>query len=564
MILRPYQQEAHDNVIAHIRKSLDPCLVQAPTGSGKSHIIASVAKTLYGKSGKRILCIAPSKELVKQNHAKYLATGEQASIYSASIAKSLRHPVVFGTPLSIKNDLKYFKQQFCAVIIDECHRTTKSILDIIEKLRFINENLRVIGLTATPHRLGEGYIYGDNKLYTKVYDIDPQALIDAGYLCNTKVVYPTDDNYYSTISFAVQKNGMFKQSDLSTIESAHQKTANIIHDVVMLSEQRPGKTIIFATTIKHAIECHSLLPAGKAGIVTTNTKSKERDQIIEDFRNGSLKYVVNVQALTTGLDVTTIDTIALLRVTESKSLLQQMIGRGLRPDSIKKDCLILDYAENIKRHCRDDRDIFSFDSPEVEKKEREQIQINAQCPKCFYDNEFAAAPNPDQLQISRGGYFMLLDGTETSIPAHLGRRCNYIHKDGNRCEYRWIYKDCNECGFRNDIAAKHCGNCDAELINPDDKLHHYGGEYTVKIKDWELVNTVSKKGRALLIAKLKDIHDKEMAVYFITDANKISEYWLYKKYDGFMKATKNLENKPSSISYEIRKGFINITGYNNI
>lgn len=562
-MLRDYQQTAHDKVIEHLKKSLEPCLIEAPTGAGKSHIIAAIAKTLYGISKKRILCLAPSKELVKQNHAKYLATGEPASIYSASIAKSLRHPVVFGTPLSVKNDLKYFKQQFCAVIIDECHRTTKSILDIIEKLRFINENLRVIGLTATPHRLGEGYIYGDGKLYTKVYDIDPQSLIDAGFLCKTKVVYPTDDNYYSTINFAVQKNGMFKSSDLLTIESAHQKTANIIHDVVMLSEQRPGKTIIFATTIKHAMECYGLLPDGRAGIVTTETKSKERDKIVEDFRGGKLKYVVNVQALTTGLDVTTIDTIALLRVTESKSLLQQMIGRGLRVDPIKSECLILDYAENIKRHCTDDRDIFTFDSPEVEKKDRKQINVNVTCPKCLYVNEFVAAPNPDRLKISHEGYFVLLDGMETSIPGHLGRRCNYIHNDGSRCEHRWIFKDCNKCGHRNDIAAKHCSNCDAELINPDDKLHHYGGEYTVKIKDWEIVNTTSKKGRALLIAKLKDVYNKEMSVYFITDANKTSEYWLYKKYDGFIKATKNLALKPSSISYEIRKGFINITGYNN-
>jgi DNA repair protein RadD len=168
-MLRDYQQNAHDKVMAHLKKSLDPCLINAPTGAGKSHIIAAIAKTLYGASNKRILCLAPSKELIRQNHDKYIATGNQASIYSASITKSLRYPVVFGTPLSVKNDIKHFKDQFCAVIVDEAHRTTKSIVDIIDKLRSINDKLRVIGLTATPQRLGEGLIYGDDKFYTHVY-----------------------------------------------------------------------------------------------------------------------------------------------------------------------------------------------------------------------------------------------------------------------------------------------------------------------------------------------------------------------------------------------------------
>lgn len=78
-MLRDYQQNAHDEVIEHLKKSLEPCLIEAPTGAGKSHIIAAIAKTLYGMSKKRILCLAPSKELVQQNHAKYLATGNQAS-----------------------------------------------------------------------------------------------------------------------------------------------------------------------------------------------------------------------------------------------------------------------------------------------------------------------------------------------------------------------------------------------------------------------------------------------------------------------------------------------------
>ena len=67
------------------------------------------------------------------------------------------------------------------MVIDECHQTTPSILSIIDELKEINENLRVIGLTATPQRMGEGLIYGHDKLYTKVYEIDPKYLIEHGF-----------------------------------------------------------------------------------------------------------------------------------------------------------------------------------------------------------------------------------------------------------------------------------------------------------------------------------------------------------------------------------------------
>lgn len=75
MTLRPYQAEAVDRVIAHIRKSTAPCLVEAATGAGKSLCIASLAEKIHSSSGKRVLVMAPSGELVTQNAGKYLATG---------------------------------------------------------------------------------------------------------------------------------------------------------------------------------------------------------------------------------------------------------------------------------------------------------------------------------------------------------------------------------------------------------------------------------------------------------------------------------------------------------
>lgn len=137
MTLRPYQQEAHDAIIGWIKRNTTPCCIEAATGAGKSHIIAAVADTIHAMSGgKHVLCLAPSAELVKQNAEKFKLAGAKCSIFSASAGeKSLRHPVVFGTPGTVINSIKRFGSEFAAVVIDECHGVTPTVKSIIEEMK---------------------------------------------------------------------------------------------------------------------------------------------------------------------------------------------------------------------------------------------------------------------------------------------------------------------------------------------------------------------------------------------------------------------------------------------
>ena len=107
MNLRPYQQQAHDAAIEWVKNTADPCVLELPTGSGKSLIVAAIANTLHNISkGKHVLCIVPSKELLEQNAEKYEAIGNPCSLFSASVGETcLKYPVVFGTPISIKNKI---------------------------------------------------------------------------------------------------------------------------------------------------------------------------------------------------------------------------------------------------------------------------------------------------------------------------------------------------------------------------------------------------------------------------------------------------------------------------
>ncbi len=95
------------------------------------------------------------------------------------------------------------------------------------------------------------------------------------------------------------------------------------------AENRKG-VMIFAATVEHAREVTGLLPVGQAALITGETPGPERDRIIEAFKAQAYRYLVNVAVLTTGFDAPHVDLIAILRPTESVSLYQQIVGRGLR------------------------------------------------------------------------------------------------------------------------------------------------------------------------------------------------------------------------------------------
>ena len=84
MTLRPYQADAAQAALDWMKRSTAPFVIDAATGAGKSHIIAEIAAVIHGMTGKRVLCLAPSAELVVQNREKFLATGNKASTFSAS------------------------------------------------------------------------------------------------------------------------------------------------------------------------------------------------------------------------------------------------------------------------------------------------------------------------------------------------------------------------------------------------------------------------------------------------------------------------------------------------
>lgn len=525
MTLRPYQQESHDAIMDWVKKSRSPCCIEAATGAGKSHIIAAVAESINRISGgKHILCLAPSAELVVQNSDKYKLTGAKASIFSASAGqKSLRYPVVFGTPVTVSNSISRFGKDFAAVIIDECHGITPTIKAIIDTMRDANDNLRVIGLSATPYRMNTGYIFNKwpdgnpvAEYQTKapyfaacVHRIRAAELIEEGYL-TVPVISETGGDSYETMDMEVNTAGKFNALDVDKAYHGHgRKTSLIVADIVARSADRRG-VMIFAATVRHANEVMASLPPHVSAIVTGETTKKERDSILARFKAYKIKYLVNVSVLTTGFDAPHVDVVALMRATESVGLLQQIIGRGLRVADSKDDCLIMDYAQNIERHCPDG-DIFN---PEIEVSSSGggKSRIVAECPLCAAENDFAARPNREGYEIDDYGHFLDLDGNPVEtiwgpMPAHFGRRCRAtvnVAGDEVQCSHRWTFKKCRACDSENDIAARYCIECKAEIVDPNEKLainfknmkRDPTRRQTDVVLEWSERNHISNSGKA--------------------------------------------------------------------
>jgi len=564
--LRPYQQEAVDKAVNYMRRNSEPCLLELATGAGKSLICAEIAKVMNAMSNKKVLCLCPTAELVEQNYEKYLLTGNEASIYSASIGKSLRHDVVFATEGTFKSKALDVGDQYSTVILDECHRITPTIKNIISDMRSKNPNLRICGMTATPYRLNEGYIYEINEygrlmdestkpyFKKKLYTVSAPFLIEQGFLTPPRIGKIHAENY-DTSGIKVKSNGQFDQSTVDVAFIGHgKKTAGIVADVINQSNANNSKGVMFfAATVEHAQEVMASLPAYNSALVTGETKKKDRKQIIKDFKDQKIKYLVNVSVLTTGFDAPHVSLIAILRATESASLLIQIIGRSLRLSEGKEDALILDYAGNIERFFPDG----NLFEPQIQAyKDKPKIKDDFTCPQCSHANTFTLRPNPDKMQYDAQGFFLNLDGERyvfddgKQYPAHFGRRCTHVEERGlnnfERCTFFWDYKECQECGAENDIAARKCGSCKKLLIDPNNKLVGTTLDYKNDLSQIQ-TDTIVRMSKRATMSKSGNPMFK---VFFKTPYRDFVAFFSDRVNKRFYEMLSDKDFKPKTVSYK--------------
>lgn len=356
MSLRPYQQRAITDLYNWLSKHPGhPCLV-LPTGSGKSHIVAELCRdALQSWPETRILMLTHQKELIEQNAEKLRQhwPGAPLGICSASIGrKDLDEPITFAGIQSVRTKADRIGHiDLC--IVDECHlighKDEGSYRTLLRDLFAINPYMRVIGLTASPWRLGHGLITDKPAIFDDLIEpVSIEELIALGYLSplRSKVT-----NVKYDLTGVHKRGGEWIESELAKAVNTVDYNTRIASEILTYGADRKS-WLLFCSGIEHAKAMAQILNnlGIAADCVTGDTPKKERERILSAFKSGELVALTNANVLTTGFDAPNIDLVAMLRPTMSPSLYVQMAGRGMRIAPGKTDCLVLDFAGVVSQH----------------------------------------------------------------------------------------------------------------------------------------------------------------------------------------------------------------------
>ena len=370
MQLRPYQQAAVDAVYEHLRsKETNPCVV-LPTGTGKSLVLAQIAKDSVEKWNGRVLILAHVKELLEQNADKIrkLCPELKIGIYSAGLrSRDTTEQVIVAGIQSVHNKACEL-DAFDLVIVDEAHAISSEgdgmYRTFLADMKVINPHVRVIGLTATPFRLKGGLICRPENILNEIcYEAGLKEMIQQGYL---SPLISRAGRAEANLANLHIRGGEFISDEVAAAMDNDALVTSACREIVELTRDRKS-VLIFTASVdhcKHVAEKIQAFSGKECAIVTGDTSPAERAEIIARFKGEfipadlfgtpkpPLKFLANVNVLTTGFDAPNTDCVVMLRPTNSPGLLIQCAGRGTRlsPETGKSNCLFLDYGGNILRH----------------------------------------------------------------------------------------------------------------------------------------------------------------------------------------------------------------------
>jgi superfamily II DNA or RNA helicase len=297
--LRPYQTSCLDSIKKFVSSGKRKMLCHLATGAGKTVILSELPKTL---NCKRTLVIAHREELLKQAQAKLQDAGLSAEIEQAGQHAGTTCSVVVASVQSLNTNGRLFKfnpTEFDLVIVDECHHSTaKSYLRIVNYF----SSAVVVGFTATPYRADEADLL---EVFTDgfAYSMDRDDLTERGYLVpihKVECIVPS---------------------------------LNAEHVLEVYKELGEGKkTIVFCQDVDHTVEISECFnAAGIEALSVHGGMGKEhREEALRSFNKNGTKVLANCGILTEGYDEPSVQCVILARNTSSRSLYEQMIGRGVR------------------------------------------------------------------------------------------------------------------------------------------------------------------------------------------------------------------------------------------
>ena len=396
MDLRPYQREDLSNILDAIRRERF-ILLQAATGAGKTILFSALIRHCMESYDMRIGVIAHREVLIRQAYDKLLKVWPEGAPYTGLACRSadkrvdVEARVVIGSPQTLAGRLNEMPPLHL-LILDECHRVPprnekSQYRTLIERLTGYYPQLRVVGFTATPYRLGHGMIYGarcrpgkKNWWDALHYQIRISALQEQGYLVALRA--KEAENIDGDLESVRTDKGEYNTADLARLMEKEVHVGSAVNAYRRYGEGRKH-VVVFAVTIGHAEKLAGAFTAAgfPSGCVHSEMPQADRRRVLADFESGLLEVVCNVGVLTEGWDCTAVDCMLMCRPTLSPALYVQMIGRGLRPHPGKKDCLVLDMSGNCRRHGDPDDPHIPLPAGTQGKREKNEPRMKT-CERC--------------------------------------------------------------------------------------------------------------------------------------------------------------------------------------
>ncbi len=337
-------------------KELRAGIAVFPTGTGKSLIIAHLAKRL----GRPILILQPSKELLEQNYEKFIDYGGFGSVYSASVGTKHASSCTFATPGSIKGKGGLFRRILGVetVIIDECHKDLPP--DALGMVSQFLQELKpkvIVGLTATPIRLSQSPLGPILNFITRT---NPKIFHDVIHVVQIKDIC---EKYWKKLNYKLYD---FDEGKLRLKSTGQEYTDESIKDAlkynnvnnnicVELADHILTKGVKAAMAFLDSIEtCYRMQQwleqrGIRTAVIEGKMSKKLRGELLGKYKKQEIQCVLNYGTLTTGFDYKALELLILGRPTNSFSLLYQKIGRLVRRDEVIMEGLVIDMCNNVKR-----------------------------------------------------------------------------------------------------------------------------------------------------------------------------------------------------------------------
>ena len=406
---RWYQKEAIDETINFLFEETGHGVIESPTASGKSLMIAEIAKRVYNIApSHQIICLTDITALIGQNRDELTGQWPEAhtTVYSASYGeKKHAGEVVFAGIQSIYKKAHLFTD-VSVILIDEIHRASLSegsmYYQFYQGIKANNPHVRIIGLSGTPWKIN-GPIVGTWICDKIIYSIKMSTLFKEKFLC--PLITPKTKIQADLSGVKIMSSGEYNEAEMQSVMDDDDLVEKAVKEAVERSLGRKS-ILVFASGVNHAEHIRSeLAKHGEfAEIVVGETDTAERRRIVKEFDEFRLRWLISVGTLTTGFNSKVADCGVIFRATQSSALWLQIVGRLLRTHECKSDALVLDFGGNIERFGRIDQ----IKAP-PSKKDKAQAKrtpfkkcfncgenvryLATECPFCFQEFGSETTPN---------------------------------------------------------------------------------------------------------------------------------------------------------------------------